>query len=181
MGERCGHLRMTESGSKQMASLGHRRSVEASGPACTQSHPLGPSCVMRSLVMGFNILTRAGMATQRGASILEALVGVGLLGIVASAFLPAIGTGLVASEKVEEIHTAVALARTQVIDISSELYSDANFYPVTVPAPGEYAISITVVDESPPEYPNTLQRTIVTVSRGSRTVLVLEDYKAKLS
>ena len=135
---------------------------------------------MRFLAMRFKTLAKAGMATQRGASIVEALVGVGLLGVVASAFLPAIGTGLGASEKVEEIYTAANLARTQMVDIRSELYSDTNFYPVTAPTLGEYAVSITVLDESPLEHPSTLQRIIVTVTRGSRTVLVLEDYKAKL-
>ncbi|MFC1935857.1 hypothetical protein ACFLX9_03780 [Chloroflexota bacterium] len=130
--------------------------------------------------MKLKVLTRTGMATQRGGSIIEALLGVGLLGIVVSAFLPAIGTGVVVSEKVVENHTAVDLARTQVADVRDQPYSDSDFYPVTVPTPEDYAISITVLDESPPEHPNTLQRITVTVSRGPRTLLVMEDYKAKL-
>ncbi len=134
---------------------------------------------MRFLIRKSKVLARRVVASQRGASILETVLGVGLLGVVASAFFPAIGTGMLVSQKVVEVHTAVDLARAQVADVGSQPYSDSDFYPVTVATPGDYAISITVLDESPIEYPNTLQRITVTVSRGPRTALILEDYKAK--
>lgn len=135
---------------------------------------------MRFLVAKLKILARRGLSGQSGANLLECLVGAGLLGIVAAAFYPAINSGLMGSERVEGVYAAVDLARNQINDIKNESYSDINSYPVSMATSGEYDVAVTVIDESPPEFPNTLQKIVVTVSRGSKTLLVLEDYKAKI-
>ncbi len=155
----------------------HHSSVDARGLAYVSTHPL--SRAKRFLVVKSKVLAKRGMSAQRGGGIIEALVGVGLLGVVASAFLPAIGTGALVSEKVVEVNTAVDLARAQVANVRSQPYSDSDFYPVTVTTVGDYVISITVLDESPPDNLKTLQRVTVKVSRGPRALLVLEDFKAK--
>lgn len=117
---------------------------------------------------------------QRGIGFLEVLIAVGVLGIVGSTFLPAISSGMLRSGQVQESYTAQILARTQIEDIKSLPYDDTGSYPVTVSPPGDFSITVTAIDESPPEFPNTLQRIRVTVSHGDRPVLKLETYKAKL-
>ena len=124
--------------------------------------------------------TAAAIAAQRGSSLLESVLGVGLLGVIGVVFLAAIGTSLSSAGIVGEIYTASNLAQTQMEDIKSQPYSDTNSYGVTVSPTGDYAVSIAVVDESPALFPNTLQRVIVDVSHGGERVLRLESYKAKL-
>ena len=122
----------------------------------------------------------ARTAGQRGSTLLENVIGVGLLGAIGVVFLVAIATSLSSAGLVEEVCTAENLARTQMEDIKSQTYSDTNSYGVTVTPPGDYAVSIAVVDESPALNPDTLQRVIVIVSRSGTQVLRLESFKAKL-
>ena len=117
---------------------------------------------------------------ERGGSLLENMLGVGLLGVVGVVFLAAIGTSLSTADIVDEIYISVNLAQTQMEDVKSQPYSDTNSYGVTVTTTGDYAVSIAVVDESPALYPDTLQRVRVTVSRGGKQVFLLESYKSKL-
>ena len=119
-------------------------------------------------------------AAQRGGSLLENVMGVGILGVIGVVFLAAIGTGLSSAGMVDEIYTAGYLTRTQMEDIKSQPYSDTNTYGLTVTPTGDYAVSIAVVDESPALHPDTLQRIEVTVSRGGQPVFRLESFKAKL-
>jgi len=119
------------------------------------------------------------MPRQRGSSLVDVVAGLGILAMVGVGFLTAITSGLFGAGIVEETYTAETLARTQIEDVKSLSYNDTDIYPVTVSPPGDFAVSIAVMDESPPAYPNTLQRIIVTVSRGERQLLVVESYKGR--
>ena len=117
------------------------------------------------------------MRRERGSSLIEAVVALAIFGTISVVFLSAISSGLLSAGKVEERFTAENLARTQIEDIKRLPYEATNYYPITVSFPPSYTILIDVTEESPPEYPNTLQRVCVTVYRAERTVLSLETYK----
>ena len=116
---------------------------------------------------------------QRGLGLIEVLIAVAVLGVIGATFLPAISSGTLRSGQVKESYTAQILARTQMEDIKSLPYDDTGFYPVTVSLPGDFNITVTAIDESPPEFPDTLQKIKMTVSHGDRQVVLLESYKAK--
>lgn len=121
-----------------------------------------------------------GFARQRGESLIETMAAVGLFGLISTTFLLAISTSLMTSGQVQADYTSQNLARTQTEDIQNLAFADSYTYPVTVSAPQSYTVSIDVVDESPLEHPDTLQRIVVTVSRNGRRELTLESYKADL-
>ena len=120
------------------------------------------------------------MLRQRGSSLVENLIALAILGAIAVVFLTAISSGVSRAGMVHEMYTAENLARTQMEDIRNLPYDDIGSYPVTISPSGDYNVSITLTDESPPEHPNTLQMITVTVFLGEKRLLVLESYKAKL-
>jgi type II secretory pathway pseudopilin PulG len=119
------------------------------------------------------------MSRQRGIGLIEALVALGLFGMIAVSFLGAISTGLNGAGMIDERLTAESIARTQIEEIKSLPYNDSNQYSVTVSPPPGYAVSIDITDISPIEYPSTLQKVAVKVCREGQTVLSVESYKFK--
>jgi len=115
---------------------------------------------------------------QRGSSLIEVLAALAIFGAIAVVFLSAISTGLISAVSIEERAVAENLARNQIEDIRSQPYSYDNLYPVASSFPPGYTVLINVVDVSPVEYTNSLQKVVISVYRGERAMLKLETYKA---
>lgn len=118
------------------------------------------------------------ISRERGTSLLEAVVAIALVAVIGVGYLTATSTGLVGAGIIEERSIAENLARNQLEEIYDLPYSDV--YAASVTTPIEYEITIEVVDLSPPELPDTIQKVIVSVNRNGQGVLTLEKYKAKL-
>lgn len=115
---------------------------------------------------------------QKGISLIEMVVALGILGYIGVAFLSAYYSGFLGTGKVDEFITAESLARSQMEDIKSLRYQDS--YNGTVTCPTEFAVDINVEDVTPEANPpDTLQKVTVTILRQGRVVLELEGYKYK--
>lgn len=118
------------------------------------------------------------IAREQGTSLLETVVAIALIAAIGVGYLSATSTGLFGAGIIEERCTAENLARNQLEEIKYLPYSDV--YAASVTTPNEYEIIIEVVDLSPPELPDTIQKVIVHVNRNGQGVLTVENYKAKL-
>lgn len=111
---------------------------------------------------------RGWVQDERGASLVEALVAVAILGIAIVAALTALSTGSLAVATVDQEATAQSLARWQLEEIKAAPYS-AVYSAITQP---DYTISVGV----DPMAAN-IQKITVTISRASKVLQVAEGYK----
>ena len=131
-----------------------------------------------------------GQKGQRGATLVEVLVSLAILGLIVPAFLGAIALGSQATALSDERTTAESLARTQLevlkgcayIDYSVEGHDDY----ATVDAPAGYSIDIVVVLIDPDTHEplggedKGLQEITVEIYHQTKQVLALTTYKANL-
>jgi Tfp pilus assembly protein PilV len=113
------------------------------------------------------------MKSQRGASLLETLVALVLLGIIGAAFLSALATTANARSIADEKATARILAESQTENLTKQPYK---FSYDSIPIPDEYAgyTADVVVD---PMRNGNIQKITVTVRHHNRDVITLESYK----
>ena len=116
------------------------------------------------------------------------LVAVGILAMVGVAFMAALGTGYQSQDLTRERVTGENLARAALEKIRSLPYEDTAIPSpyeddlLTVPTPVGYSISVTTEYFCAPEpcdFDDYLQKNTVTVSRGGKPVVTVEDLKAK--
>ena len=132
---------------------------------------------------------------QKGLTLLEVLVAIGILGLVGPVFLMSIVIGFRSTEVSDAQIQAEALARTQLETIKESAYLDCNPTPCYTPIadiPSSYTISINVqaLDDRDGDTCenqgncNTLQDVTVSVFRpagdgGNKRILTVSGYKMK--
>jgi prepilin-type N-terminal cleavage/methylation domain-containing protein len=117
--------------------------------------------------------------SQRGVTLIELLVASAIFGAIGIIFINALGTGQTEAYRVERMSEAESVARSQIELIKSLPYNDENSYPLVTDTEDRYAAEIEVIDVSPVEYPNTIQKIIVTVSLNGNPLFSLETLKVK--
>jgi len=122
-----------------------------------------------------------GMAVvrgQTGASLIESVVAVAILGTVIVSLLVAFSTGSVAVNAVDEQVTVENLARSQLEYTKDSPYTPApTTYPLspTLTLPAGYEILAEALPV--PDTDDNIQKIRVTVSRDGEAQLVVEDFK----
>jgi prepilin-type N-terminal cleavage/methylation domain-containing protein len=122
--------------------------------------------------------------SQRGVSLIEVVIAIGLMGIIAVAFFRGLGGSSKALVTADERTTAESLARTQMEAIKRLTYSSGNYTAAPIP-PGYtgYTVSDPIVPiavtDNVTGYRLGLQKIAITVYHQGEPVLTLEDYKAR--
>ena len=114
------------------------------------------------------------MKNEKGFTLIEVLVALGLLGIIAVAFLTGIATSSKAILIANERTIAESLARSQMEYVKELDYNGATSYdPAQIPAEHVgFSATIDVV-----ELAAGLQEITVTIDYYGEVVITLEDYK----
>lgn len=112
---------------------------------------------------------------EAGVGLAEVLVAVAILGVTLVAFLAALSTGSAGVATTEERVTAQNLARSQLEYTKSLPYQSAPASYATVTPPSGYSISTQAAAIAGAD--SAIQEITVTVSRGSKTLATVTDYK----
>lgn len=108
----------------------------------------------------------------KGFSLVETLVGMGLLAAVGIAFMQGVGVISISSDKHQERITASALAQAQIEEVKASAYNAGGTYPVTVTTTGDYTLQINVTSVE-----TDLQQVTVEVYRSTNFILEITTYK----
>ena len=109
---------------------------------------------------------------QRGATLLETIVGTALIGVIGFVFAGALSTNSNNSGLLDDRVQASALIRTQLEEIRNEQYQDT--YSVTVVTPPGFSLSIVTEDLE-----DELQSITVFAAHEGRPLLHIMDYKSE--
>jgi len=122
---------------------------------------------------------------QRGFTLLEVVLAMGILGIVGVAFMFTLNTGTRSADTLDEQTQAEALARSQLEEIKFTAYNTVEgcypgCYPLTVTPPSDYTLSVTT-ERLDASLDNALQKVKVAVNRtgSGKPILSLTTYKKK--
>jgi Tfp pilus assembly protein PilV len=109
---------------------------------------------------------------ERGVSLTEVVVAVGIMAVVVLAFVSALSTGSIAVREGEQEVVSQRLAQTQLEYIKGCPYN-SSYSAIDVPE--RYSISVEV--GSTPDNDTDIQKISVTVYRDGEDILTVEDYK----
>lgn len=146
-----------------------------------------------------NKVTKALRVNSKGASLIEVLIGLALLGLVAVAFIGGLSTAFKADIIADERSTAQSLAQSQMEYVKSQDYSsapaggDATYLKIDLSENPYYFVkSINraggTVDDikgvpwdtengQPSTNDERIQKVTIIVEHGDKGVFTLEDYK----
>ena len=117
-------------------------------------------------------IQKARLEGERGISLTEVVVAVGIMGVVVLAFISALSTGSIAVREGEQEVVSQRLVQTQLEYIKSCPY---NTTYSTVAVPEGYSVSVEV--GTTPDNDTDIQKISVIVSRDGEDILTVEDYK----
>jgi type II secretory pathway pseudopilin PulG len=113
---------------------------------------------------------------ERGITLLEILVSIGILGVVVIMMVFAMSGGAIAVNGNEEQMAVQNLARNQMEYIKNLAYdSGASTYP-TISTPPEYSITVSVT--SVPDTNANIQKVTANFCRNNILLMTVSDYKA---
>ncbi len=113
---------------------------------------------------------------QKGISLIETVIALGILGFIAVAFLNGLSAISRNADLYEQRVTAQCLAQSQLEEIKAMAYdpnASTSPYPVEVTLPTNYSMSVTVVEQV-----TNKQQITIDISRGGRHILQLATIKA---
>lgn len=113
------------------------------------------------------------MKSERGASLIETLVALALLGIIGAVFLSALATTSSARFISDERASARILAESQMENVKKQDYT---FSYDPAPIPDEYAGYLAVIDVDSLRN-GSIQKITVTIRHHDKEVTTLESYK----
>ena len=122
----------------------------------------------------------ARLVGQRGFSLLEVIVALGILGFIGVAFMSALGSAVQSQGIVKENVRGENLVRAQLEDIRNQTYLAS--YTSTLSLPPDYSISIDTQPYCTPEpctSDDNIQKNTVKVSLGGKLLVSVEDLKAR--
>jgi len=120
------------------------------------------------------------MNDEKGASLLETLVALALLGIIAVAFLSGLATSSKAAVIANDQITAVSLVQAQIEWVKRTDYVyEANVYSAApIPSGEDYTGYLVQIDSAPLDTPDDgIQKITVTIKRWGEDVLQSDVYK----
>ena len=127
--------------------------------------------VIRHLAKG-----RFVLSSEKGASLVEALIAVAIVAIAVIPFLAAFSTGSLAVGKADRQVTAENLGRSQMEYTKSQSYAVAPAsYDIITPLPASYSVSSDATAVSGRDA--NIQKITVTVQHDGKVLVVLEDFK----
>ena len=114
---------------------------------------------------------------SRGAGAIEAIIALGILGLVAVTFIGGLSTTLKAVSVADEQSTAQAIAQSEMEYVKSLPYEHGTTGYGTDPnlALNGYALAAVAAPLHDPD--DGIQKVMVTVKHHDKEVLTLEDYK----
>lgn len=127
---------------------------------------------------------------QKGISLIETMVGIGILGAIGVVFLVSMNTAYKNVGEAEEQIQTESLIRSQLEYIKDGAYADDGVYPVVVDLPAQYTMVISTEVLDTPTCAadgncNTLQVVTVSIYRPlagaeDELILAVSAYKAKI-
>jgi len=118
---------------------------------------------------------RSRLQSERGVTLVETLVAVGILGMALVMFLGGLSTGLLTTAQADRLSTAHELARSQMEYTKNTAYSAAPYtYPTVTPPTG---YGVTSAASTITSGNANIELVTVQVTKGGAVVYSLEGYK----
>lgn len=114
-------------------------------------------------------------ASRRGASLIEVVVSLALIGVAVGAFAMALDASALAQGNVSDNSDGLNLARSQMENVKLQSWSEPPNY-TTIPPPPGYAVSISASSITP----DVLQRITVSVYTRGKEVAQITGYKVNV-